>query len=69
VADDAHGLPLLEEVADEGDRVLVAAQEVRVRDPAGQDEPVVVGRLGLRDLPVDGERVALVEMVEGLDLT
>ena len=52
----------------EAHRVLVRAQEVRVRDAAGQHEAVVVGRVGVRDRLVDPERVGLVEVVEGLDL-
>ena len=44
VADRRDRLGLLEERADEGDRVLVHAQEVGVGDAAREHEPVVVGR-------------------------
>ena len=63
------GFCLLEERLDKPDRVLVRAQEVRVRHAAREHEPVVVGRVGVGDRLVDGERVGLVEMVERLDLT
>ena len=62
------GLRLLEEARTKRHRVLVGAQEVGVRDAAGQHEPVVVGRVGVRDGLVDRERVGLVEVVEGLHL-
>ena len=68
VADHADRLGLLEEAADEGDGVLVHAQEVGVGDAARQHEPVVVGRARVGHRAVDRERVALVEVVEGLDL-
>jgi hypothetical protein len=50
-------------------RVRPGPQLVRVGDPAGEDEPVVFARVGVADDPVDPEFVALVEVVEGLDLT
>ena len=68
VADRGDRLALLEEAADEGDGVLVHAQEVGVGDAARQHEAVVVGRVGVGDRAVDRERVGLVEVVEGLDL-
>src|SRR3954452_16338401 len=68
VADDRHGLALLEEPARERDRVGVLAQEVGVRDAAGQDEPVVVVDGRVRHGLVDRERVRLVQVVERLEL-
>ena len=47
---------------------VVGAQEVGVGDAAGQQQPVVVVGVGVGDRLVDRERVALVEVVEGLDL-
>ena len=64
----ATGFPLLDERAHEADRVLVGAQEVRVCHAARQHEAVVGIGVGLRHRPVDAERVALVEVVEALDL-
>jgi len=68
VADHRDRLVLLEERARERDRPLVGAQEVRVRDAARQHEPVVVRGARVVDRLVDGERVALVEVVERLHL-
>ena len=36
--------------------------------PPGQDKAVVVGGVGLGNFPVHGERVAVVEVIEGPDL-
>src|SRR3954447_5006982 len=68
VADRRHRLALLEERLRERDGILVGAQEVRVGDAARQNERVVLVGLGVGDLAVDVERVALVEVVEALDL-
>ena len=57
-----------DEVAHEGDGVLVGAQEVGIRDAAGQDEPVVVVDVGVGDRLVGGEGLALVEVVEALEV-
>jgi hypothetical protein len=67
-ADRGHRLAGLEERPHELHGVLVGAQHVRVGDPAGQDQPVVVVGAGRRDGLVDREGVALVEVVEALDL-
>ena len=69
VADHADRLAGREDRLDEAQRVGVGSQRIGVRDAAGQHEPVVVVGIGVRDDDVDGEAVALVEMVEGLDLT
>jgi hypothetical protein len=68
VADHADRLGLLEEVTHELDGVGVGAQEVGVGDAAREHEPVVVGGVRVGDRPVDGERIGLVEVVEGLDV-
>jgi hypothetical protein len=68
VADRGHRLAGLEEGAHERDRGGVGAQRVGVGDPAGQHQAVVVVGAGLRDGLVDREGVALVEVVEALDV-
>ena len=68
VADRRHRLGLVEERAHERDGVRVGAQEVGVGDAARQHEPVVARGVGLLDGVVDRERVALVEVVEALDV-
>jgi hypothetical protein len=68
VADGCDRLAGGEEAADEVDGVLVQAQRVRVRHPAGQDQPGVVVDVGGVEGGVHLERVGLVEVVEGLDL-
>jgi len=68
VADGPDRLPLLEEGTHEGDCVLVRAQDVRVDYPAREYESVVVRRLGVLDRLVGRERLALVVVVEALDL-
>src|SRR5205809_393645 len=55
VADDANRLALLEEVAHEGDGVLVRAHRVRVPDPTRDHERVVVGDARFLDDTVDAE--------------
>ena len=62
------GLAHLEERADELDRLGLRAQVVRVGHAARQHQPVVVGRVRVRDDHVDREGVRLVEVVERLDL-
>ena len=68
VADRADRLPGLEEGAHEGHRVGVHAQEVGVGDAAGRHEPVVVVGVGIGHRLVGREGVALVEVVEALEL-
>jgi hypothetical protein len=68
VADGRDRLAAVEERADEPDGVGIAAHEVRVGHPARDHQPVVVVGAGLRHGHVDRERVALVEVVEALDL-
>ena len=68
VADRRDRLGLVEERAHERDRVLVGAQEVGVGDAAGQHQAVVARGVGRRRGVVDRERVALVEVVEALDV-
>ena len=58
----------LDEATHEAAHVVVDAQEVRVGDATGQHQPVVVVRIGLLDLLVDVELVAVVEVLEALDL-
>jgi hypothetical protein len=60
VTDDAHRLAGREEGADELDRLLLGPQLVRVGDPAGEDEAVVLGAVGVADGAVDLEALALV---------
>src|SRR4051812_31841583 len=69
VADHADRLGLLHERAHEAHGVVVHAQEVRVRHSTGEQQRVVVGGVGVLDLLVDLDLVALVEVVEGLHLT
>jgi hypothetical protein len=69
VADDADGFPFIDEALDELDCVFIHPEEVRIGDPAWEDERVVVGNVGVRDEPVDREPVCLVEVVEPLDLS
>src|SRR5206468_8892463 len=68
VADDAHRLALLREVAHEADRVLVQAQLIGVPDAAGYEQRVVIRGLDLLDGLVDREAVRRVEVVEPTDL-
>jgi hypothetical protein len=69
VADRGHRLAGLEERPHEPDGVGVGAQHVGVGDPAGQHQAVVVVGAGVGDGLVNREGVALVEVVEALDLT
>ena len=68
VADGRDRLACVEELADELHGVLVGPHCVRVADPAGKDERVVVVRARILDGAVDRERVRLVVVVEPLDL-
>jgi hypothetical protein len=68
VADDSDRLAGFEEAADEFQRLRFGPQLVRVGDSAREDEPIVFARVGLADRPLGVEDVALVEVVEGLDL-
>src|SRR5215203_3435705 len=68
VADRRDRLPRLEERADERDGRRVAAQLVGVRDAAREQQRVVVAGVRVLGRLVGGERVALVEVVEGLDV-
>ena len=68
VADRADRLARLEERAHERDRLGLGAQVVGVRDPARQHQAVVVAGVGVGRGDVDLEGVALVEVVERLDL-
>src|SRR6266508_2395917 len=68
VADCADRLALFEEVAHEVDGVLVLAQVVGIADTAGEDEAVIVARVGLLGRLVHLERVGLVVVVEPLNL-
>src|SRR4051794_35985693 len=68
MADGANRLARLEERADEAADVVVDPQEVRVRNSARQHQPGVVPRVGVRDLLVHVELLAVVEMLEALDL-
>src|SRR3954451_20674097 len=68
VADRRDRLLGLREGGREVHGVLVGAQKVAVRDAAGNQQAVVVVRAGVRDLLVDRQLVAVVEVVEGLDL-
>ena len=68
MADRTDRLVLLDEAADELDRVLVDAQQVGVGHAAGQHERVIVGRVGIGDGLLCGDLVALVEVVPHLDL-
>jgi hypothetical protein len=64
VADDADWLPFVDEAHDEPDCFFIHPEEVRVSDPAWEDERVVVGNVGVRDEPVDRGLVCLVQVVE-----
>ena len=68
VADHGSRLVRLEERAHEAHRVVVRAQEVRVRNAARQNQAVVVALAGLLDRLVHLERVGLVQVLEALDL-
>ena len=68
MADRADRLAGLDEAAHEADRVLVAAQEVGIGDPAGQHEAVVVGGVGVGNGLVDLDLVAVIEVLERLHL-
>jgi hypothetical protein len=68
VTDRGHRLALLEERAREADRRLLGAQVVGVGDSARKDQAVVITGIDLVNRPIGIEGVALVQMVEGLDL-
>ena len=68
MADNSDRLARVAELAQKRDRRLVRAQVVRVGHPAGKDDAVELRRVGVRDLAVGLEFVALVEVVEGLHL-
>jgi hypothetical protein len=68
VADRRHRLALPEEVADEGDGVLVRPELIRVSDAAGEHERVVLVGARLLDGAVDRDPVGRIEVVEPLDL-
>ncbi len=68
MANGPNRLSLLEERPHEADSVLVHPELVGVRNPAGQNEAVVIGGISLRDNFVYRERVGLVQVVERLDL-
>src|SRR5690606_35335407 len=69
VADRGDGLVLLEEGANEANRVLVEADGVGVDDAARQKERVEFGGVRFRKRLIDVEGVALVRVVEGADST
>ena len=69
MADDADGLPFVDEALDELNCCFIRPEEVRVGDPAWEDERVVVANVGVRDEPVDREPVCVVQVVEPLDLS
>ncbi len=62
------GLPASKKARTNSTALGLGAQVVGVRDAAGQHQAVVVAGVGVGDDHVDGERVALVEVVERLDL-
>jgi hypothetical protein len=64
----AAGLPAFEHALHEADRRRDHPQEVAVRDVAWHHDRVVLGVAGIADRAVHGEGIALVEIVEGLDL-
>ena len=68
MADRADRLAGLEERPHERDRVVVGPQEVRIGHAARENQPVVIGRVGVLHPTVDLELVGLVEVLESLDL-
>ena len=68
VADRGDGLAGGDEVTDQAHRPFVHPQSVGVGDAAGEDERVEVVDAHVTDDLVDRARVALVEVVEHLDL-
>src|SRR4051794_29251276 len=68
VADRADRLGLLDEGVNEAHRVLVRAQEVRVRDATGKQQRVEVRRVRVLHGLVYLDLVAVVEMIERLYL-
>ena len=50
-------------MADEGDRLLLQAQRVRIDDAARQDECVVACRVGAGECGIDFDLVALIEFL------
>jgi uncharacterized protein YkwD len=68
VADRGDGLPLAAEFADQRDRFLAQPQVIRVRHAARQHERIEIGGQRVAHVHLDREAVAVLEMVEGLDL-
>jgi hypothetical protein len=68
VTDCADGLPRREEVPNELDRPRIGPEGVGVGDPAGQDQGIVIAALDLGNNPVNLKSIALIEMVESLNL-
>jgi hypothetical protein len=68
VADHRGGLAVLEHALYERDGGVAGSQEVTVRDSPGNHHRVELEMVGVGEGAVHRERVALVEVVEGLDL-